>query len=364
MKIKCKYCGQGNVVKNGMRKNKNGIVVRYKCNDCSKTFSLGEFKNKSYNAKVILAALNYYDIGYTFSESSKKVNSKFKIKTSGQLVHQWFKEHKELCSFSRFRNKNKLLDKVVVSKMFDHKQPYLFRYHKFKINELINNYFSGLRKYIENVGVSCPNHLFVSDNLRSSQFRVDSSSIKRIKIIKSKNKSCLLAELGLKAAKSNKERHALVQDFMLVNDTSTIAVEVPIWLSSSEIKEDPILKGVLGVDSDITGHIDIVQSKFGFIHVVDYKPNASYENLLKVVSQLFVYAVALSTRTGVWLRNFRCGWFDNDSYFEFNPNYIVIDYLKKNGVKSHSVWKKYWSDYIKHEKAVNLKFNKKIEVKV
>ena len=71
-----------------------------------------------------------------------------------------------------------------------------------------------------------------------------------------------------------------------------------------------------------------------------------------MVSQLYWYATGLSFRTKIPLDYFRCAWFDSDSYFEFNPNLIVIDYLKREGVKDHGVWKKYWSDYKKHNWAV------------
>jgi len=358
MKMKCVSCGTENIVKRGIRENKREKVQLYKCKDCGKVFNDNKLKNKSYNVNVILNALSYYNKGYTFEESARLVNKRFKVNVSPQLVHSWLKEYKELCSFSRFRNNVKDQD-MIYSRLFNHKQPYLFKYHKFKVNNLVNDYFKGVNHYLVERVKDCPNSLFVSSNLRSSQFRISLDKIKKVKIIKSKNKACLLSELALKAAKTNKERHSVVQEFMLVNDSVTLAVEVPIWLCKKEIESDDILQGVLGVDSDITGHIDILQNKFGMIHVLDYKPNASSENLVKVVSQLFIYAVALSVRTGVWLRNFRCGWFDNDSYFEFNPNYIIIDYLKKNNVKDHGVWKKYWSDLIKHEKAVNLRFKAK-----
>ena len=108
-----------------------------------------------------------------------------------------------------------------------------------------------------------------------------------------------------------------------------------------------------------------MQSKFGFIHILDYKPKASYENISKVISQLFLYAVMISFRTGIWLRNIRCAWFDSESYFEFNPNLIVIDHLKRNNITDNGVWQKYWTDYRKHEFAVkkNMIFKKNIDTK-
>ncbi len=355
-KIKCSECGSRNIVKSGSRKNKNEVVQRYKCNDCWKTFSLTKLRNKSYDVKVILKSLSLYNLGYTLEETSKLVNRKYKVKTYPQLIHSWLKEYKELCSFSRFRGKNNIKpSSVIYSGLFKHEQPYLFKYHKFKVKELVNDYFKGLREYLAGVVKDCPDGLFNSDNVRGSKFRISEESVKRIKTRKSKTKACKLAELALKAASSNKERHSVVQDFMLINDSVTIAVEVPVWLFKEEISKDEILSSLVGADKNITGHVDLVQNKFGFIYVLDYKPDASRENASKVVSQLFVYALALSVRSGVWLRNFRCAWFDADNYFEFNPNLVVIDYLKKNGIKDNHVWKRYWSDYNRHNMAVRKK---------
>ena len=78
-------------------------------------------------------------------------------------------------------------------------------------------------------------------------------------------------------------------------------------------------------NSAITGHIDFVQLKFGSVYVLDYKPDASK---VDAVSQLFVYAVALSIRTGIWLRNFRCAWFDENGYYEFAPSDMVLKFCK------------------------------------
>jgi hypothetical protein len=53
----------------------------------------------------------------------------------------------------------------------------------------------------------------------------------------------------LAGARNNYERHQLVEDFMLVNDTCTIATEVPVWFWEKNINSD---NGGVG----ICGHID------------------------------------------------------------------------------------------------------------
>ena len=111
----------------------------------------------------------------------------------------------------------------------------------------------------------------------------------------------------------------------------------------------------------ITGHIDFVQLKFGSIYLLDYKPDADKSN---AISQLFVYAVALSVRTGIWLRNFRCAWFDEDGYYEFSPSDIVLRFcnIPKYRVREFFVRnneRRYFTSKEFHEKLNN----KRIEVK-
>jgi len=55
---------------------------------------------------------------------------------------------------------------------------------------------------------------------------------------------------------------------------------------------------------------------------LDFKPEAAKERY--AMAQLFLYALALSVRTGIWLRNFVCGWFDEKDYFEFRPADVVL----------------------------------------
>ena len=84
--------------------------------------------------------------------------------------------------------------------------------------------------------------------------------------IETKNKNnlaCKLASLALNLAKSNKERHQAIQDFMLINDSTTIAVEVPIYLTNWDAGYYRNEKGFIfplnNYATPITGHIDLLQ---------------------------------------------------------------------------------------------------------
>jgi ATP-dependent exoDNAse (exonuclease V) beta subunit len=116
-----------------------------------------------------------------------------------------------------------------------------------------------------------------------------------------------LAKLGLVLAKHRRGRHEAVQRFMLANDSATIAVEVPVYLFP---KEAPDLK----LADVLTGHIDVLQVRFGKVWILDYKPEAKKETRAKY--QLYLYARALSARTRIPLSKFGLAYFDDRDYFE------------------------------------------------
>ena len=330
-------CGSVEVVKKGFRKNKLALKQAYKCKDCGKKFTSGQ-RNKTYPVKVVMHAVSSYNLGHSLEKTSRLVNKNYKVKVSPKTIHSWIKEFKKICSYNRIRKKSMLLfkpDEVVLKKVFEHQQPYKFQLHKGKINLFINKYFSGLRNYLENVVEDCPDSLF-NNSSRGSSVKLAGVDFGKVGMGKRENYACKLAKLALGMTDDNRKRHDVLQSFMLTNDSCTVACEVPVYLLPDEIKycrfinkEDSKKKGLLtdknnGLKNTITGHIDLVQMKFGMIYVLDFKPEASKERMEKVMSQLFVYAFALSVRTGIWLRNFRCAWFDSSAYYEFNPNEIIL----------------------------------------
>ena len=115
-----------------------------------------------------------------------------------------------------------------------------------------------------------------------------------------------MVEMAISGKKNNYERHQLVEDFFLLNDANTVACEVPVWFWDKN-------KG-----TGYSGHIDLLQIRRGLIFILDYKPNAKLEH--KAPAQLISYVKALSFRTDIKESNFRCAWFDEKDYFEFNPN--------------------------------------------
>ncbi len=115
-----------------------------------------------------------------------------------------------------------------------------------------------------------------------------------------------LAELALKIAENNKARHETIQSFMLINDSATIATEIPVYLTKGDIayfKSNGFTFDFKDYRTPITGHIDLLQIRNGLIHILDYKPEAEKAN---AVNQLAIYALALASRTKLAVKDFKC----------------------------------------------------------
>lgn len=129
-----------------------------------------------------------------------------------------------------------------------------------------------------------------------------------------------MAALVLPAVGTNHERHPKLQRFMLANDSTMIAVEVPVSLTDDDIaaiekKYGTRLFSGSGTTS-ITGHIDILQVRNGAVHILDYKPDARTN---RPIAQLAIYALALAHRAELKLFDIKCAWFNENEYCEFFP---------------------------------------------
>ena len=104
---------------------------------------------------------------------------------------------------------------------------------------------------------------------------------------------------------------------MLVNDSATVAIELPVFLQPNELTKNHQKTYGIELSDTLTGHIDILQVRFNQIHVLDYKPDAKKTDR-RAAEQVFSYTLALSKRTNIPLENFTCAYFDENDYFEFH----------------------------------------------
>lgn len=196
---------------------------------------------------------------------------------------------------------------------------YFYRLHNQKL-DLLCKKFVRLKDYLNNVFDNCPNNYF-KEGPRSSKLKFN---INTDLIEIQGHEISSLARHGLKNNHRYKTAHSKVQVFMLENDSSTLGVEIPIWLEPNEISN---FKELFKENKPLTGHIDIVRVDNDKIWVWDYKPNAHKEKYAD--TQVYFYSLMLSKRTGIPLENFRCGYFDDKFTFVFKPEKIKLEKSKK-----------------------------------
>jgi len=341
---RCPHCNSKRLIKKGTRKKKLEDIPLFRCRSCGRTFSPGPraIRNKTYPLPEILEAFTLYDRGHTLEETAAKLSSRFGHRVVPSTISRWLAEHPALTTYRRLRERGRRLfnpTQLIRTHKLYHRQVYEFAYHRAKLAFLkagtlddrratgahSTARFSPLADFLESVPQTCPHYLFCrEDGARSSQIASDFVSMENLVVVKKQNAATDMAALILPAVGSNYERHPKLQRFMLANDSTTIAVEVPVWLSQADIAAIEREYGVRLFSGDaaasITGHIDFLQVRNGAVHILDYKPDARTN---KPIAQLTVYALALARLTGLNLFDIKCAWFNENEYCEFFPRTLL-----------------------------------------
>jgi hypothetical protein len=334
---RCPHCNSTRLIKKGTRSKKLERVPLYRCRASGRTFAAGPLaiRNKTYPLPEILEALTLYNRGNTLEDTAHKIASRYGHPVAASTISRWLSEHPTLASYRRLRARGRRLfspTRVIRAQKLYHRQVYEFAYHRAKLAFLRDgtlddkraagagstSRFSALADFLEAIPTTCPHDLFRrEDGARGSQ--LDSAFIDpaRLIVIEKQNIATETAALIVPTVGTNYERHPKLQRFMLANDSVTVAIEVPIWLTATDIKALEAEHGVsLGAGNSITGHIDFIQVRNGAVHILDYKPDARTN---KPIAQLTVYALALSRLTGIKLFDIKCAWFNENEYCEFFP---------------------------------------------
>lgn len=330
----CPYCGGSRIKRKGVRNNKYGDVQLYFCHPCNRKFTPLVSKHKSFPLRIIMDALILYNSLHSLEEAATLTSRKYGITISRQNVKNWVTGFKEYLSILRLRpviEKRYRPRDLLVQTQLLHGQVYAFKYHRAKTDliieskaDLAHSGFKPLQDFLAGIPRDCPHQLFREQQGRASTHK-SLFNLDEVVIAPKNNSAVKCARFVLQAVATNKLRHERLQEFMLANDSVTVAVEVPITLTEEDVTHFQRVLGfhvpfTLPRGSVITGHIDIVQIRNGMIHILDYKPGAKK---VKPIEQLALYALALSRRTGLRLYHFKCAWFDDEDYFEFYPLHVV-----------------------------------------
>lgn len=334
---KCPYCS-GKLVKKGIRKKKHEEVQIYFCSACSKKITPLITKNRTYPLRIIIDSLTFYNKFVPIDKIPEIIKNSYGIGITSRTVSNWLKEFEAYAPFLRMREfaekKYDRKDAIAESKMF-HKQIYDFKFHRAKTDIILQEEFrhckfKPLKDFLELVIAECPNQIFQQETKRASEhkgiFNFDS-----VKFIPKTNAAVKIANFVMQAVSNNKMRHGILQDFMVANDSVTVAAEVPVLLDADDIRHykhelNFVIPLTLDEGEYLTGHIDLIQIRNGSIHIMDFKPSAAKE---RPVDQLTIYALALSRLTGLRLYHFKCAWFDDKNYYEFFPLHVVYKKAKR-----------------------------------
>jgi hypothetical protein len=320
---RCPRCRAKRVIKKGTRKTRHEARQRWGCHACGHTFTNLVSKHSRYPVKLIMEGICRYNLGYSASQTVQYLKRRFGIAVPEKTFRLWYTAHKPICTYHTIREqiKRRIEPARLLEKHYlQHRQVYLYTLHHGKL-ELLFSYpyhrsYGPLRDYLASIPQSSfPHDLFTPDEIhRSSNYPV----ILEAEVTRRENYATRLAGFALQIAPSNKKRHETLQRFMLLNDSATIAVEVPIYLTPDDFAYFHAHGFTFPFGSNpITGHIDFLQLRSGFLHILDYKPDARKEK--HAITQLTIYALALSRRTGLPLKAFKWAWFDEWDYFEFFP---------------------------------------------
>ncbi len=124
---------------------------------------------------------------------------------------------------------------------------------------------------------SLPDKIFLKGP-RASSTEIDNGEDHKIK--KKDTIASKLSDLALTTKSNGESKHEAIERFFIKNDSKTVCSELPVFIRPEE-------SDIVDIKTPLTGHIDLIQERFGKIYIMDYKTNLnSPENH---ASQLHLY---------------------------------------------------------------------------
>jgi len=156
---------------------------------------------------------------------------------------------------------------------------------------------------------------------RCSSLNIDHNTKPKKKNNISPELTCLA--LNSQPKNTKKSPHEIVQDFFMINDSTTVATELPVFIRPQELRSSYSQnsdsahpnEADLEVDEPITGHIDLIQIRYEDLYILDYKPNLNHPE--RHASQLALYKEAIQRRTSIPEHKIHTAAFNRYAYYEF-----------------------------------------------
>lgn len=297
------------VIKAGKRTTCKGTLQKWYCKYCKSYFSNIKQPYTQYPHHVILFAIDQYNRGHPISQVKTKIGRKYRYSPPERTLYSWIKRYSTLFTFTPLR-KHYTIDPatILTTHRFHHQQLYLFQYHGLKLN-IASKTFPQLRRYITWVEHHLPHTMFTQGpRMSQTHITTTTTSEKKTNILPSITKHIL------DLPHQPRHAHDLIENYLLINDATTICAELPVFLNPKEIN-DHIKQPIT---SPLTGHIDLLQVRNNNLYILDYKPNLNHPEHFQ--DQLLLYKQAVHKRTNIPLNKLIPAVFNKYSYHEFLEN--------------------------------------------
>ena len=312
------------------RRSKSSSVGDAQPANASSRLRRPALRNKTYPLRVILAALTLYHLGYSLRETAAKLKSRFGVSAAPSSIANWIKEHQSLLTYGRLRAEGRRSftpTQIIRAIKLYHRQVYRFAYHRAKLDALRADRSTSDWHRSPTSSSACRPHARTSSSPTARaprSCRPTSFDLDRLVVVEKQNFATDAAALVLPTVGDNRLRHDALQRFFLANNSVTLAVEVPIWLTRRTSRQSKAARHLPACRRRrrhaITGHIDFLQVRNGAVHILDYKPDARTN---RPIAQLTIYALAIARLTGVRLFDIKCAWFNEEQYCEFFPRALL-----------------------------------------
>jgi len=251
---------------------------------------------------VILYAMEQYNKGYPVKKVKTLTGRKYSYSPPVQTIYSWLKKYENTLTFIKLRKKFTIdPDKLVTIQQLKHQQIYPFTVHNLKLN-FYSKQFPQLRRYIRWIERSLPTKMFLSGP-RASSIEID-----YITQLKQKdNLAPELTRLALSIQQKRQSAHEAIEQFFLINDSTTVCSELPVFINPKEMDS-------IDINSPLTGHIDLIQIRYNTLYILDYKPNLKHPE--QYSSQLQLYKKALHKRTTIPEESIIPAVFNEYAYYE------------------------------------------------
>jgi transposase-like protein len=302
--MNCPHCNSDkHTTKAGLRHTRQGIIQKYYCKHCNKYFTDKTQLHTQYPLQVILYTLQCYNQGYPVKRAKTLTGKKYRYSPPERTIYSWINRYQNILTFLKLRKHYTIHpENLITTHRFQHQQIYPFTYHNLKLN-LKSKQLPQLKRYISWVERSLPTKIFLNGP-RASQCTIN----QKITVKQKETIAPELTRLAMATKRKNQSAHEAVEQFFLINDSSTVCTELPVFINPKETN-------LLNIETPLTGHIDLIQIRNNILYIMDYKPNLRHPE--KHASQLIAYKEAIQKRTNLPEKHIIPAVFNQYDYFEF-----------------------------------------------